>query len=147
MLGGPNRLNDVADLRWRLPETFREKGFGNGLELETGLGEAVGKTNREGAGDFGRADSMSAEDVCECLGVGVLPVAHSFFLCGKIEALVDAAGTACPVDFQWAQQGKGFARSRLKPGEIVWDKEPGRVGEIGNAVGIADEETGDSGHG
>jgi hypothetical protein len=61
--------------------------------------------------------------------------------------LVDPASTARPVDFQWTQQGKGFSRNGLEPGEIVWDKEPGRVGEIGNAVGIADEETGDSGHG
>jgi len=90
---------------------------------------------------------MSAEDVCEGFGIRVLPVDHSFFLRREVEALVDSAGTACPVNFQWAQQGKGFPRSGLEPGEIVGDKQPGRVGEIGNAVGIADEETGGSGHG
>ena len=147
MLGGPDGLNDVMDLRRRFPETFWKKGFGNGLQLETGLGEAVGKANREGAGDFDGTHPMSAEDVCEYLGIGVLSFRHPFFLCRKVEALVDPTGTACPVDFQRAQQGKAFARGGLEPGEIIRDKQSGRVGEIGNAVGIADEETGDSGHG
>jgi hypothetical protein len=66
---------------------------------------------------------------------------------GKIEALVDAGGAASAIDFEWAEEEVGFALCVMEPSEVVGDEETGGVCKIGDVFGVADEETGDTGHG
>jgi len=145
-LGGAQGLGEVADLKVAFLETFRKEGVGNGLKADAGAPEIAKETDGKAGGNFGGADAVVPENGREDARVRGLGEAEAplFFL--KVETGVDGGGAAGPVDFEGAKENEGLTARRAEPGKVVGDEETGRVGEIGNAVGVAEEETGGPGH-
>jgi hypothetical protein len=123
-----------------------EEGIGDGPEAEAGPLEGTEEADGERGGDFSGADALPAENGGEDARVGGAGEAEAFFFLLQIETDMDVGGAAGAVDFERAEEDKGFAAGGAEPGEVVGDEETGGVGEIGNAVGVAEEETGGLGH-
>ena len=92
------------------------------------------------------ADSMPAENGGQDLGISGWFRSEAFFLGAEVEALVHPRGSAGTIDLQRSEKGKGFSGAGLEPGKVIGNKKSRRVGEIGDAVGVADQETGKLGH-
>jgi hypothetical protein len=145
-LGGAQGLGEVADLNVTFPETLWKERVGNGLQTDASTPEITKETDGKAGGNIGRADAVMPENGCEDARIRGLgeSVAFLFFL--KVEADVDGGGAAGPVDFQGPKEDEGFTAGGTEPGKVVRDEKTGRVGEIRNAVGVAEEETGGPGH-
>jgi len=145
-LSGAEGLREVAELEGLFAEAFGKEGIGNGPKMDAGAVEIPEKADGESGGNFRGADAMMPENGREDARVRGLGEAVTFFFLLKVETGFDGGGAAGPVDFQGAKEDEGFSARGAEPSKVVRDEEAGRVGEVGNAVGVAEEETGGPGH-
>jgi hypothetical protein len=143
---GAQSLGDVPNFQTSFFQAFGEEGIGNGLKTDAGTPEITKETNGKAGGNFGGADAVVPENGREDARVRGLGEAEAPLFFFKVETGVDGGGAAGPVDFEGAKENEGLTARRAEPGKVVGDEETGRVGEIGNAVGVAEEETGGPGH-
>jgi hypothetical protein len=144
--GGAKGLGEMAEFEGLFAQAFGKEGIGNGPEPDAGTPELLKQADRERGGNFGGADAMVPENGREDARVRGLGEAEALFFFLKVETGVGGGGAAGPVDFEGAKENEGLTARRAEPGKVVGDEETGCVGKVGNAVGVAEEETGGPGH-
>jgi len=139
-------LGEVAEFKWAFFHTFWKEGIRNGPKTDPSTLEIPEEADGKAGGNFGSADPVLAQNGGEHLRVGGFGQAEAnlFFL--KIEAGVDGGGAAGPVDFEGTKESEGFTAGRAEPSKVVGDEKTGRVGEVGNAIGVAEKKTGGTRH-